>query len=385
MIPAVTEYELEFEDRFEGPALDERRWLPCYLPQWSSRERAAARYRFGDGGLELLIEEDQEPWCPDWDGDLRVSSLQTGVFAGPVGTHIGQQSAFHPSAVVREAQPEQRLYTPHHGRIETRLRALDHPRAMVALWMIGLEDEPERSGEICIVEIFGRDVLGPDRARVGMGVHKFADPALREEFAREELPIDVREPHVYAAEWTPGARGVLRRRRARQDRRPVARLPDAADARRLRVPGGGGRGLPARLPRRLRPRVPAGHHPVRGGKGTVKLVIGIVRPEKANDVLEALYRAEVRGVSLSRVQGHGGELDRVETYRGTRVQMGLSDKVRFEIAVSDPFVEPTIDALCEGARTGDVGDGKIFVVPLDRVVRIRTHETDDDAVTPVGA
>ena len=70
----------------------------------------------------------------------------------------------------------------------------------------------------------------------------------------------------------------------------------------------------------------------------MKLVIGIVRPEKANDVLEALYRAEVRGFSISRVQGHGGELDRVETYRGTTVKMGLSDKVRFEIAVSDPFV-----------------------------------------------
>ena len=67
----------------------------------------------------------------------------------------------------------------------------------------------------------------------------------------------------------------------------------------------------------------------------MKLVIGIVRPEKANDVLEALYRAEVRGVSMSRVQGHGGELDRVETYRGTTVKMGLSEKVRFEIAVSD--------------------------------------------------
>jgi nitrogen regulatory protein PII len=117
----------------------------------------------------------------------------------------------------------------------------------------------------------------------------------------------------------------------------------------------------------------------------VNLVIGIVRPEKANDVLEALYRAEVRGVSLSRVQGHGGELDRVETYRGSTVKVGLADKVRFEIAVSDPFVQPTIDALCEGGRTGEVGDGKIFVVPLERVVRIRTGETDVAAVTPVGA
>jgi nitrogen regulatory protein P-II 1 len=117
----------------------------------------------------------------------------------------------------------------------------------------------------------------------------------------------------------------------------------------------------------------------------VKLVIGIVRPERANDVLEALYRAEVRGVSMSRVQGHGGELDRVETYRGTTVKVELSDKVRFEIAVTDPFVQPTIDAICEGARTGEVGDGKIFVVSLDRAVRIRTGEEDNAAVTPVGA
>jgi nitrogen regulatory protein P-II 1 len=115
----------------------------------------------------------------------------------------------------------------------------------------------------------------------------------------------------------------------------------------------------------------------------VKLVIGIVRPEKANEVLEALYRAEVRGFSISRVQGHGGELDRVETYRGTTVKMGLSEKVRFEVAVSDPFVQKTIDALCEGGRTGDVGDGKIFVVPLEQAVRIRTGDTDQGAVTPV--
>jgi nitrogen regulatory protein P-II 1 len=117
----------------------------------------------------------------------------------------------------------------------------------------------------------------------------------------------------------------------------------------------------------------------------LKLVIGIVRPEVANDVLESLYRAEVRGLSISRVQGHGGELERVETYRGTRVMMSLEEKVRFEIAVSDSFVDPTIEALCEGARTGEVGDGKIFVVPLERAVRIRTGEEDVGAVTPVGA
>jgi nitrogen regulatory protein P-II 1 len=117
----------------------------------------------------------------------------------------------------------------------------------------------------------------------------------------------------------------------------------------------------------------------------MKLVIGIVRPEKANDVLEALYRAEVRGLSVSRVQGHGGELERVETYRGTTVKMALSEKVRFEIAVSDDFVQPAIEALCEGGRTGEVGDGKIFVIPLDQAVRIRTGEIDHGAVTPVAA
>ena len=117
----------------------------------------------------------------------------------------------------------------------------------------------------------------------------------------------------------------------------------------------------------------------------MKLIVAIVRPEKLNDVLESLYRAEVRGLTVSRVLGHGGETDAVETYRGTTVMMALAEKVRFEVAVSDDFVEPTIDALLEGARTGEVGDGKIFVVPLERVVRIRTGETDDLAVTPVSS
>ena len=115
----------------------------------------------------------------------------------------------------------------------------------------------------------------------------------------------------------------------------------------------------------------------------MKLVIGIVRPERVNDVLEALYRAQVRGISMSRVQGHGGELEVVETYRGTTVKMEMTEKVRFEIAVSEPFVHATVDALCDGARTGEVGDGKVFVLDLEQVVRIRTGETGREAVTPV--
>jgi hypothetical protein len=195
------QYELEFEDTFEGDALDLDRWLPYYLPHWSSRDRAAARYAFGGGGLRLLIEAEQEPWCPEFDGDVRVSSLQTGVFAGPVGSAIGQHR-FNPEAVVREAQPNVRLYTPQYGRIELRAKASDDPRTMVALWMIGYEDEPNRSAEICICEIFGRDV-GRDQAVIGVGVHPFGDPRIVDEFSRESLPIDARDFHVYAAEWTP--------------------------------------------------------------------------------------------------------------------------------------------------------------------------------------
>jgi ketosteroid isomerase-like protein len=194
-------YELEFEDNFDRDSLDDRRWLPYYLPHWSTRELAAARYELGGGCLRLLIEGDQPPWCPGLDGDVRVSSLQTGLFAGPLGRTIGQHR-FKPEAVVTEEQQNVRLYTPQHGLFEVRLRALDDPRCMVALWMIGYEDEPSRSAEICVSEIFGRDV-GPREARVGMGVHPFGDPDIVDDFAAVPVPIDAHDFHVYAAEWTP--------------------------------------------------------------------------------------------------------------------------------------------------------------------------------------
>jgi nitrogen regulatory protein P-II 1 len=117
----------------------------------------------------------------------------------------------------------------------------------------------------------------------------------------------------------------------------------------------------------------------------MKLVVAIVRPEKLNDVLERLYRAEVRGLTISRVRGHGGETEQVETYRGTTVKVELHDKVRIEIGVSDNFVKPTVDAILSGGRTGEVGDGKIFVLPVEKVYRIRTGEEDRAAVTPIDA
>jgi len=115
----------------------------------------------------------------------------------------------------------------------------------------------------------------------------------------------------------------------------------------------------------------------------MKLILAVIRPEKLNDVLEALYRAEVRGLTISRVRGHGGETEAVETYRGTTVKMELHDKVRLEIGVSDPFVQPTVKAILSAGATGEVGDGKIFVLPVEKVYRIRTGEEDRSAVTPV--
>lgn len=115
----------------------------------------------------------------------------------------------------------------------------------------------------------------------------------------------------------------------------------------------------------------------------MKLVVAIIRPEKLNEVLEALYRAEVRGLTISRVRGHGGETEEVETYRGMTVKVELHDKVRLEIGVSDHFVEPTVKAILTAGATGEVGDGKVFVLPVEKVYRIRTGEEDRSAVTPV--
>ena len=115
----------------------------------------------------------------------------------------------------------------------------------------------------------------------------------------------------------------------------------------------------------------------------MKLIVAVIRPEKLSDVLEALFRAEVRGLTVSRVQGHGGELEQVETYRGTTVKMELQEKVRLDIGVSEPFVEPTVRTILTAAATGEVGDGKVFVLPLEAVYRIRTGEANEAAVTPV--
>jgi nitrogen regulatory protein P-II 1 len=117
----------------------------------------------------------------------------------------------------------------------------------------------------------------------------------------------------------------------------------------------------------------------------MKLITTIIRPDRLPEVKVALFRAGVTGITLSRVVGHGGERDMVQQYRADTVVLEFHEKVRIEIAVSEPFVEPTIQAILAAARTGDVGDGKIFVQALDQVVRIRTGERNNEALTPITA
>ena len=114
----------------------------------------------------------------------------------------------------------------------------------------------------------------------------------------------------------------------------------------------------------------------------MKIITAIIRPEKLPDVLRALFKADVRGLSISRAQGHGGEIVQVTNYRGTTAKMDLHEKVRVDIGVSEPFVDSTVTIVMKAARTGEVGDGKIFVIPVEKVYRIRTGEEDVDAVTP---
>ncbi len=117
----------------------------------------------------------------------------------------------------------------------------------------------------------------------------------------------------------------------------------------------------------------------------MKLITCIIRPEKLPDVKSALFRAGITGITVSRVSGHGGEKELVEIYRASSVVLEFREKVKVEMVCSEPFVEPCIKAIVASARTGDVGDGKIFVQPIEKVIRIRTGEADNAALTPVTA
>jgi hypothetical protein len=191
-----------FHETFDGPVLDEDRWLPHYLPQWSSRAESAATYEVAGSELRLSIPLDHGLWCADTHAKpLRVSGVQSGVFSGPVGSAIGQQP-FTADQVVREEQPAWWGWTPRLGRIEVRARMELSQTSMASVWMVGLEDSPERCGEICLFEVFGNTIAADgSTADVGSGLHPFRDPDLVEEFSADQQQIDVRQRHTYAVEW----------------------------------------------------------------------------------------------------------------------------------------------------------------------------------------
>jgi len=112
----------------------------------------------------------------------------------------------------------------------------------------------------------------------------------------------------------------------------------------------------------------------------MKLIIAYIQPHKLNDVKRALYRAEVHRMSVTNALGCGAQHGYEESYRGIKFEVNLLKKVRLEIAVNEDFVDPTIDAIIEGARTGQIGDGKIFVMDLPECIRIRTGERGNDAI-----
>jgi len=194
------------DERFPGNDLDATVWIASYLPAWSSKAASAATYEVRNGALRLSIPPEQPLWCPVLhETPLRVSAVQSGNWSGPVGSMQGQQP-FRDGLLVREAQAPLFGFTPYLGTIEVTCRAILSPRSMFSAWMIGIEDEPNRCGEICIVEIFGKD-LGHDAtshptAQLGCGIHAFRDPALSEDFAAPTIPLDITIDHTYAVDWT---------------------------------------------------------------------------------------------------------------------------------------------------------------------------------------
>jgi hypothetical protein len=195
----------QFDERFTG--LDAAVWTDAYLPAWSSRADARATWSVAPDGLHLSLPPEHPLWCPDLhEPPLRVSAVQSGNASGPVGSTRGQQP-FRDGLRVREEQPPTWGFTPYEGRVEVECRASIGPGSMFSAWMVGLEDVPERSGEICLVEVFGRTLRtagGQAYADVGSGVHPFRDPALREDFAAPTTAIDVTSFHTYAVDWSPG-------------------------------------------------------------------------------------------------------------------------------------------------------------------------------------
>ena len=112
----------------------------------------------------------------------------------------------------------------------------------------------------------------------------------------------------------------------------------------------------------------------------MKLIIAVIQPHRLEDVKKELYKADVNLITVTPVLGHGQQKGVTEFYRGVKETGNLLRKVQLEIAVNENFVEPTIKAIVKGAKTGNIGDGKIFVLELQRCIRIRTEEEGTAAI-----
>jgi len=112
----------------------------------------------------------------------------------------------------------------------------------------------------------------------------------------------------------------------------------------------------------------------------MKLVTAYIQPDRLHDVKKALYERQIHKMSVTNALGCGQQKGYVESYRGAEIEVNLLKKVRIDIGVNDEFVEPTIEAIIKGARSGNIGDGKIFVSPLEQCIRIRTGETGSAAI-----
>ena len=112
----------------------------------------------------------------------------------------------------------------------------------------------------------------------------------------------------------------------------------------------------------------------------MKLIIAYIQPHRLNDVKQELYKSEIYKISVTNAMGCGQQKGYHESYRGVDEEVNLLKKVRLEIAVNEGFVQPTVDAIIRGSRTGQIGDGKIFIITLDECIRIRTGETGGDAI-----
>ena len=192
---------MPFLDDFEGPELDLDVWLPHYLPMWSSRAATRASYQLEESCLVLSIPPAHGLWLPELHRPpLRVSGIQSGNRSGPVGSTTGQQ-AVHEGQQVREQQPDFAGHLQDGGHLEIRCRMSLSSRSMAAFWLCGFEERPDHCGEICVVEVFGKDLVAGESAEVGIGLKQIRDPGLAQDFAAPRLPIDVAEFHTYAVDW----------------------------------------------------------------------------------------------------------------------------------------------------------------------------------------